>query len=135
MSLRYDAPAPCGPVRDRIPPHLEPVLRRCTFVVQDALDLIEHVKDEPAHGIYCDPPFPGAGDNYKHKFTEADHRRLADLLLFFGDVRIVCRFYDHPSVRELYPEPVWEWIRLEGGRKQTNAEGPEVLLVRNGGAQ
>jgi hypothetical protein len=43
--------------------------------------------------------------------------------------RVVCRFYDHPLVRELYPEQRWTWRHLAGGRKQTNGDAPEVLLL------
>lgn len=42
--------------------------------------------------------------------------------------RVVCRWYDTPLIRELYPEGPWSWHRLVG-RKQTNAPGPEVLLT------
>jgi len=57
------------------------------------------------------------------------HRRLADKLATFTTARVVCRFYDHPLVRELYPEQRWTWRHLAGGRKQTNGDAPEVLLL------
>jgi hypothetical protein len=46
----------------------------------------------------------------------------------------VCRFYDVPLVRELYPADRWEWRHLEG-RKQTNEAAPEVLLVNRRATQ
>ncbi len=106
------------------------VLARCTFVCLDVFEFLAKVKDRAGHGLYLDPPFPGPGDHYKHKFSEDDHRRLAASLGTFDATRVVCRFYDHELIRELYPEPVWAWHRLDG-RKQTNATAPEVLLVRN----
>lgn len=108
------------------------IMRRCTFVCLDVFDFLDKVHDQPGHGLYLDPPFPGPGDRYRHTFGEDVHRRLASRLCMFDQCRIVCRFYDVPLIRELYPEGPWIWHRLEGGRKQTNAEAPEVLLVRGG---
>jgi DNA adenine methylase len=106
------------------------VVARCTFVVMDVFDVLAKVKDEPEHGLYLDPPFPDAGALYKHNFTGEQQRRLAADLLDFKRCRVVARFYDHPLVRELYPEPLWSWNHFKG-RKSTNEAGPEVLLTRN----
>jgi site-specific DNA-adenine methylase len=103
------------------------VMRRCTFVCLDVFDFLDRVDDQPQHGLYLDPPFPGPGDRYKHSFGEGEHRGLATRLGKFRNCRVVCRFYDHPLVRELYPEGRWEWVRLTG-RTQANASAPEVLL-------
>jgi site-specific DNA-adenine methylase len=107
----------------------EKVMRRCNFSVMDCFAFLDRCEDTRGHGIYCDPPFPGPGDKYKHKFTEADHRRLAAKLSAFKKTRVVCRFYsDHPLIQELYPDDRWTWNR-EKGRKQTNEEAAEVFLV------
>lgn len=105
------------------------VLKRCTFVCMDVFDFLDKVKDREGHGIYADPPFPGPGDRYRHTFGEATHRKLAARMADFKECRIVMRFYDHALVRELYPEGPWAWNRLVG-RKQTNDDAPEVLIVR-----
>jgi hypothetical protein len=105
------------------------VMPRCTFVVRDCFELLDSVKDEKGVGVYCDPPFPDAGDAYRHRFSEDQHRRLASKLSGFQKARCVCRFYRHPLIEELYPAPRWRWLELEGGRTQTNASAPEVLLV------
>lgn len=113
------------------------VLRKATFTVLDVHKFLAKCQDESDHGVYCDPPFPGAGQAYLHNPGEGAeevlwHRRLAEALLTFDRTRIVCRFYDHPLIRELYPESNgWTWNKLTG-RKQTNENAPEVLLVRNG---
>lgn len=108
------------------------VLARCTFVCLDVFDFLAKVKDRERHGLYLDPPFPDVGDEYKHKFTERDHRQLAVSLATFSRTRVVCRFYDHPLVQELYASKFgWTWHRPEGGKTQTNKAAPEVLLVRN----
>jgi hypothetical protein len=44
------------------------------------------------------------------------------------DTRVVCRFYDHPLIRELYGADRWTWLQLDG-RTQANYGAPEVLLV------
>lgn len=48
----------------------------------------------------------------------------------FNKCRIVCRFYDHQLVRDLYPESRWTWKHFEG-RKQSNGKAPEVLIVNH----
>lgn len=110
-------------------------LRRCTFETKDAFEFLARCEDRPEHGLYCDPPFPGLGRNYRHNAgrTEQEertwHTRLRDALLQFEHCRIVCRFYEHPLIRELYPPGAWSWQELTG-RKQTNDDAPEVLLTR-----
>lgn len=105
------------------------ILERATFTTLDVFEFLQHCQDKDGHGLYADPPFFGPGDAYTHKFSEEDHRRLAKTLASFNRARVVCRFYDAPLVRELYPTTQWQWNRLEG-RKQTNATAPEVLLIR-----
>lgn len=107
------------------------IFTRCTFVVRDVFDFLTDVKDIDGHGLYLDPPFPEVGDKYKHQFSRLNHCQLAEQLTAYDRCRVVCRFYDHPLIRELYPESAWTWHHFEG-RRQTNTVGPEVLLVRNG---
>jgi DNA adenine methylase len=104
------------------------ILQRGTFTSMDVLDFLDNCNDLPKHGIYYDPPFPGPGDAYKHTFGETKHRLVAKRLAVFGQTKVVCRFYDVPLIRELYPEPDWTWHHF-AGRKQTNDVAPEVLLV------
>ena len=106
------------------------ILQRVTLLVQDCFEFLSNCQDEPRHGVYCDPPFPDAGAKYKHKFTEAQHRQLAETLLRFRKATVVCRFYDHPLIRELYPTGKWHWHHFTG-RKQSNADAPEVLLTND----
>ncbi len=112
----------------------ERIAQKCSFVCLDVFDFLDQCskRDIAENGIYLDPPFPGPGDGYQHKFTKEQHVRMAERLVEFAHARIVCRFYDHPLIRELYPEGEWTWNLLKG-RKQTNDEAPEVLLVRNAG--
>jgi DNA adenine methylase len=113
------------------------ILARWTFDCRDAFEFIGKIKDAADTGCYVDPPFPGVGRGYLHNAgqTAADeltwHTRLRDALDRFRLTRVVCRFYDHEVIRQLYPEPGWRWQRLTGGKNQANKEAPEVLLIRN----
>ena len=118
-------------------------LRRCTFDTKDAIEeFLPRCEDIKGHGIYADPPFVGVGRRYKYNAGETDaaerawHTRLRDALARFKNTRVVCRFYDHPLVRELYPSPQWTWLKLEGGKTQANAsdqDTPEVLVTNGVG--
>lgn len=104
------------------------IMRRCNFSVLDCFDFLGRCEEAEGHGIYCDPPFPGPGDRYKHQFSEEQHCRLAHSLASFSVTRVVCRFYDHPLIRKLYPEGRWTWNRLKG-RTQANEAAPELLII------
>lgn len=103
------------------------ILSKATFTTMDVFDFLEKCKDAPGHGIYCDPPFPGAGDGYKHKFT--DHVNLAKRLSVYRQTKIVMRYYDTSFIRSLYPD--WTWKPL-AGRKQSNDVAAEVLIIKEG---
>lgn len=105
-------------------------LQRCTFLCRDAIELIADVKDSDQNVIYCDPPFPDVGNNYKHTMSDFDHAKLAHTVARFKRARVIMRFYDHPIVRLLYPAPLWRWGH-HYGRKCTNELGHEVLLTLN----
>lgn len=104
-------------------------MKRCSFSVKDCFDFLKECRDEEGHGIYADPPWPDDGYKYRHSFTERDHERLAEALGRFRTTRVVVRVGDHPVVRRLYPESLWEWNAVEG-RTATNRAKAEVLLVR-----
>jgi DNA adenine methylase len=107
------------------------VLRRANFTVMDFRAFLAKCQDVEGHGLYCDPPFPGPGEKYRHTMSTSDHRELATIMAAYTRTRVVMRFYDVPLVRELYPEPAWTWRHLVG-RKQTNDKAPEVLIYNRG---
>lgn len=102
--------------------------KNCSFSTIDALLFLETCKDQDRHSIYCDPPFPGAGDRYKFKVDERFQKNLAAKVATFEHTRVVMRFYDHPLIRELYPESHWTWC-FNKGRTQANKDAPEILLL------
>jgi DNA adenine methylase len=104
------------------------VLRRCEFSTDDALEMLAAAHDNPKCGIYCDPPWPDAGDGYRHTVDETFQRSLAERLRTFNEARVVVRFGDHPLIRALYPETVWTWQRYPS-RSQHNKAVDEVLIL------
>lgn len=104
------------------------IAARCNFLIADAFDILANVVDDPRHMIYCDPPFPGAGEAYRHKFTADDQRRLAAAVGRFERARVVMRFYDDPLIRELYPLPRWHWSHAIA-KTQGNTERGDLLII------
>lgn len=104
------------------------ILERWEFRVVDAFAFLGECKDTEGHGLYCDPPWPDAGAEYKHAFGDNDHRRLARMLATFKNTRVVVRYGDHPLIRECYPESRWRWVERTT-RDQANGKVREVLIV------
>ena len=103
---------------------------RCEWESVDFRSLLAKVADRPDCGIYCDPPWIGAGRKYLHTFSEQDHRDLCDQLGLFLSATIVVRYGDEPLLREIYTEPEWTWIETES-RTQANKVRGEVWIVKN----
>lgn len=121
-------------------PRLSEAFARCGFTVGCGIELCDRIvrsrikagaDSTSSAAIYCDSPFPIVGDSYKHTFKDKQHAQLAGVLNQAPPrtCRVVCRFYDHPWVRELYPETRWTWRYLQGGKTQANEKAPEVLLI------
>jgi hypothetical protein len=130
MSVRWDAGGgdSCGRFRSAAESlqAWSKILRPWTFLTLDIFDFLSKAKDQPGHALYIDTPWPDDGDDYKHAFTYATHRRLAALLSRYREARIVVRFGDHPLIHEIYAD--WTWIR-QASRDQANESVDEVLLV------
>lgn len=104
------------------------VLSRWQFVCESAFDVLARLKPQEKAGLYLDPPWVGAGDEYIHRFTTEQHIKLARECARLRSYRIVVRYGDHPLIRELYPEPAWRWVESTT-RNQINGEVLEVLIV------
>lgn len=103
--------------------------KRCEWEQICFRDLLPKVADDEDCGIYCDPPWVGAGRNYLYSFSEQDHRDLAELLRRFEKTVIVVRYGDDPLIRELYPKSSWTWVGAES-RTQANKMQGEVWITR-----
>lgn len=106
------------------------VLSRWQFVCDDAFDLVERLRPQAKAGIYADPPWVGAGDEYTHRFTTEKHIRLAKELtrLSDGGYRVVIRYGDDPLIRELYPADRWTWVE-QSTLNQLGNDVAEVLIL------
>jgi len=115
-------------------------LRRVVICQMDAFAMVEKIGDEAHAAMYVDPPYildktSHGRDRYRHDLTEADHKRLADLLHEFKRLRIVLSYYDHPRVRTLYGD--WDCERQAVEKHSTHiarrgpgtVKAPELLLV------
>lgn len=99
---------------------------RCEWQSLHFRDLLPKVADKEGCGIYCDPPWFGAGEKYLHPFKEHDHYELAAMLDRFQETTVVVRYGDDSRVRELYPG---YRIIDASSRDQCNATKGEVWLT------
>lgn len=99
---------------------------RCEWESVCFRELIPKCADNETCGIYCDPPWVGAGDGYLHSFTEQDHRDLAKLLTRFTLTTVVVRYGDAELIRELYRD--WRIIEASS-RDQCNAVKGELWIT------
>lgn len=104
-------------------------LERCEWQQLHFRELLPRVSDSVGCGIYCDPPWVGAGAAYLCRFIKEDHASLASMLERFAATTVVVRYGDHPSVRELYKG--WQVVEAKS-RDQTNTVKGEVWFIRNG---
>jgi site-specific DNA-adenine methylase len=102
---------------------------RWEFMRLDAFEFINNCHDLPGHAIYCDPPWPDAGKQYTHGFSDEAQARLASCLSRYAHARVVVRNGDHPLIRGLYPEDRWDWI-AGSTRGQANNDVGEALIVK-----
>lgn len=102
--------------------------RRCEFTCQDWRECIKNVSDTAGCGLYCDPPWIGAGDGYLHKFTEQDHVDLRDALSRFSYTSVVIRYGDCQQVRDLYSGEQWD-ITEATSRTQANKSIGEIWIT------
>lgn len=99
---------------------------RCEWEQKCFRKLLPQVADHPECGLYCDPPWVGAGETYLHSFTEQDHADLRDMLLRFERTTVVVRYDDCDAVRELYAG----WQMLDAtSRTQANSRMAEVWIT------
>lgn len=119
-------------------------LRNVTILSRDAFALLEKIADEPKAAIYVDPPYVAKGAKYLYDFDPGMHAELARMVGRFRHARVVVSYYDHPTVRELYPADAWEWIECPTTKAMVNqamrdaggaVKAPEVLLCNRRTAQ
>lgn len=102
-------------------------LERCEFECLHFRELLPKVADDAQCGIYCDPPWVNAGDNYAYSFEDPTlHTELRNLLSGFKRTKVVVRYGDHPFIRGLYSN--WKIIDAFS-RDQCNAVKGEIWIT------
>ncbi|GIP61149.1 DNA adenine methylase [Paenibacillus woosongensis] len=95
---------------------------------RDFRDIIR-VYDAPYTLFYIDPPYLGREKYYAGKFTEQDHRDLAEMLNKIRGKAIVS-YYDDSLLHELYPN--WNRETFRAARQVVNGSSntaTEILLM------
>ena len=104
---------------------------RCEWLCRDFRGVLSDVRDLPECAVYCDPPWRGLGDGYKHPFTDRDHVNLHNDLLRFREATVVIRYGDDPFIRSLYEQPGFAIIDAES-RTQANSVKGEIWITNRG---
>lgn len=108
-------------------------LQKWNILSRDGLQLIRKIADKPGQAVYVDPPFVEKTAEYLHDFRAADHQEWAAALNRFHRARVVVRYYDHPTVRELFRG--WTVLKVDARKNMCSAHGasrtpaPEILLM------
>jgi site-specific DNA-adenine methylase len=104
--------------------------KKCSFTRLDFREFLGRVVDSADHGLYCDPPWPDLGEEYKFPFNEDDQKSLASMLNATESIKIVMRFGDHEMIRDLYKESDgWKW-KFMTGRTQGNSKQAECFISK-----
>lgn len=101
---------------------------KCEWESIDFRKLLPKVADNNGCGVYCDPPWVGAGRDYLHTFKDEDHAALACHLMRFANATVVVRYGDHPTIRQLYSNENWTIIDA-ASRTQTNEVKGEIWIT------
>ena len=105
--------------------------KRCEFTCEDYAKVVFSVAKNPKCGIYCDPPWYGAGDSYLHSFADYDHGQLCGLMMLNKVNPIVIRYGDDTRVRELYEKRHGWTITEATSRTQANKKIGEIWITKN----
>lgn len=133
LAMRWDAGGGSSPLRFQTAARSlkevwGPICERCSFVCMDWSAVLAKVKDSPSCGIYLDPPWVGAGDDYKHKFNTQAHYELNHALREFKTTKVVLRYGDDPLIRKLYAGDGWH-VREITSRDQANGGVSELCIT------
>lgn len=139
IATRWTAGGGSGPLRwanavDSIP-EWQARLANVHILRRDVFEVLANIEDADGVAIYADPPYIDEGDKYLHAFASADHRRLAEQMRRFKKARVVVSYYNHGSLRDLYPG--WtiidcsrpKHLAAQNRRGAVRSKAPEVLLI------
>lgn len=99
---------------------------RCEWEQVCFRELLPKVADNRECGVYCDPPWVGAGRDYLYPFGQQDHEDLYSLVNEYDNATVVLRYGDDPFIRSLY----CGWNIIEAGsRTQSNSVKGEIWIT------
>lgn len=101
---------------------------RCEWESTECWNVFPRIADNSVCGVYCDPPWVGAGRNYLHGFDDTDHKELARCLQRFENATVVIRYGDDPFIRELYAGENWRIVDAFS-RTQSNKSIGEIWIT------
>jgi DNA adenine methylase len=111
-----------------------PLQQRLKHVLIDHRDFekVFQSYNHPRVLFYCDPPYIGVEQYYRHPFTMADHERLAHLLND-SPALIALSYYPHPILDRWYPIAKWHritWMMAKHSQrtKEHHEQATELLL-------
>lgn len=104
---------------------------RCEWESVCFRELLPKVADRDGCGIYCDPPWVGAGRNYEYAFSETDHFDLATLLAEFKHAKVVIRYGNDPMIRTIYGRAFASRFDIveQSARNQANSQTGEIWIT------
>ena len=100
--------------------------RDCEWTQTDFREVLLKVKDRNDCGVYCDPPWIGAGDSYRYSFVRRDHEDLYSLVNEYDNATVALRNGDDPFIRSLYCG--WNIIEASS-RTQSNSVKGEIWIT------
>lgn len=115
---------------DGIPKWAALLRTKCECTCLDWREFRDKWNDRKGHGLYLDPPWIGAGDDYLHKFTLQDHRELSDWARSLNNTRVVVRHADCSEYQCNYDKDAgWDWTYVDAKNQAGNSTGE--VLIRN----
>ena len=140
----YDKTASDSGRRSKTWKNIIPLLWKAANRLKDAIimnrsfEVIIEKFDSPETLFYCDPPYIQKTAKYTFDFLREDHERLAKILTNI-EGKVVISYYDHPVLKELYPEKNWKRSKRKfhvfsenGAKKDTRRKTNEMLLYNFG---
>jgi DNA adenine methylase len=102
------------------------------YVFNEDFERLIRRLDRPATFFYCDPPYWGAEGCYEHRFSAADHERLARTLKGIAG-KFLLSYNDHDQIRNLYDWAIIEEVstRYSLARDANERRSITELLIRN----
>ena len=97
-------------------------LQKVTILNRDALDIIKKF-DSYKSFFYLDPPYPGAYQEYKHKFSIEDFNNLLEILKSIKG-KFILSCYNHPDFQF---DPKWKTEIKTVKLGSTRSEGAKIL--------